>query len=141
VLFERVLYFYKDSKSTTPTGFVTLRLAAVLLDSKRLAKNECVFHIQTPLRTLVCRTRHRVALSEWVSVLGGAISQATAETRRSLLPRSRSSGSNAEAPASLRVLESIKSIITDITSFEAFLGHEPAVEACARLFLATPHAP
>ena len=69
VLFEGALFYYKDSKSTTPTGFITLRYASLVVDPKRLSRQEYVFHVVTPLRTICCKTKHPVALSEWISVL------------------------------------------------------------------------
>lgn len=69
VLFEGALFYYKDSKSTTPTGFIALRYASVQLDTKRIARDEYVFRVVTPSRTIVCRTKHSVALTEWITVL------------------------------------------------------------------------
>jgi hypothetical protein len=75
VLFEGALFYYADSKSTTPTGFITLRFASLVVDPRRLSKQEYVFHVVTPLRTICCKTKHAVALSEWISVLEHTLGQ------------------------------------------------------------------
>ena len=69
VLFEGALFYYKDSKSTTPTGFITLRYATITIDVSKMIRNDFVFHIITPLRTFACRTKHAVALAEWITAL------------------------------------------------------------------------
>jgi len=69
VLFEGCLFYYKDSKSTTPTGFITLRYASLVVNPRRLSRGEYVFHVSTPLRTMSVKTKHAVALSEWISAL------------------------------------------------------------------------
>ena len=69
VLFERALFYYKDSKSTTPTGFITLRYATITIDVSKMVRNDFVFHVITPLRTIACRTKHLVALAEWITAL------------------------------------------------------------------------
>jgi len=75
VLFEGALFYYKDSKSTTPTGFITLRYASLVVQPARLARKEYVFHVVTPCRTICCKTKHPVALSEWISVLEHTLSK------------------------------------------------------------------
>ena len=69
VLFEGALFYYKDSKSTTPTGFITLRYATLTIDVSAIFRSDFVFHVVTPLRTIACRTKHAVALAEWISAL------------------------------------------------------------------------
>ena len=69
VLFEGALFYYKDSKSTTPTGFITLRFATLTIDVSAIFRSDFVFHVVTPLRTIACRTKHAVALAEWISAL------------------------------------------------------------------------
>ena len=69
VLFEGALFYYKDSKSTTPTGFITLRYATITIDVSKMIRNDFVFHVITPLRTIACRTKHAVALAEWITAL------------------------------------------------------------------------
>jgi len=69
VLFEGALFYYKDSKSTTPTGFITLRYATLTIDVSAIFRADFVFHVVTPLRTIACRTKHAVALAEWISAL------------------------------------------------------------------------
>ena len=73
VLFEGALFYYKDSKSTTPTGFITLKYAAVTIVPSKLAQSDFLFHVITPLRTITCRTKHAVALTEWIVALAGAL--------------------------------------------------------------------
>mmetsp|Transcript_39970 Transcript_39970/g.64085 ORF Transcript_39970/g.64085 Transcript_39970/m.64085 type:complete len:919 (-) Transcript_39970:1078-3834(-) len=75
VLFEGALYYYQDSKSTTPAGFVTLRFASVELDQRSISQGKFVFHIVTPLRKVSCKARHPVALSEWVASLDNSIAK------------------------------------------------------------------
>ena len=69
VLFEGALFYYKDSKSTTPTGFITLRYATLTIDVSAIFRADFVFHVVTPLRTISVRTKHAVALAEWISAL------------------------------------------------------------------------
>ena len=73
VLFEGALFYYKDSKSTTPTGFITLRFATLTIDVSAIFRSDFVFHVVTPLRTIACRTKHAVALAEWISALEMAL--------------------------------------------------------------------
>ena len=48
---------------------MTLKHAAVQVDIHRLNRDEHVFSVVTPHCTVVCKTKHAVALSEWVAVL------------------------------------------------------------------------
>ena len=73
VLFEGALFYYKDSKSTTPTGFITLRYATLTIDVSAIFRADFVFHVVTPLRTIACRTKHAVALAEWISALDATL--------------------------------------------------------------------
>jgi len=73
VLFEGALFYYKDSKSTTPTGFMTLKFASISIDVNAMINNEFVFHVVTPLRTIACKTKHAVALTEWIAALENAL--------------------------------------------------------------------
>lgn len=117
VLFEGGLFYYKDSKSTTPTGFVTLKYASIQLDTRRLTRDEYVFRVVTPWRTVICRTKHAVALSEWISVLETTLYQQSAagsggkssrvkpsrslSDNNSMMPRQSSGGSvEPNSPAS-----------------------------------------
>lgn len=86
VLFEGALFYYKDSKSTTPTGFVTLKTAAIIIDANRIARGEFVFHVVTPIRSIVCKTKHAVALSEWVSCLENTLNASAKQKRKSSVP-------------------------------------------------------
>lgn len=122
VLFMGALFYYKDSKSTTPTGFVTLRYATVQIDQKALTKGEYVFLVRTPLRTVTCRTKHSVALSEWIACLENALS--THKPAPKAL-RHRSSSRR----KSLEVLENINRMLADISTFQALLQNTNAVES------------
>lgn len=113
VLFEGSLYHYKDSKSTTPTGFISLRRACIYLDTGRLAQGEFVFKLQTPLRTLVCRAKHAVALAEWASCLEKAISQ----FKTSLSHKER----RLSRRTSLMVLEDIDRLVGNVFTLKMLL--------------------
>jgi len=75
VLFEGTLFYYKDSKAKSPTGFITLKYASIHLDTKRLMTSKFVFQVRTPLRIVNCKCKHAVALSEWMAVLENAINE------------------------------------------------------------------
>jgi hypothetical protein len=112
VLFEGSLFYYKDSKSTTPTGFITLRYASVHLEPKRLAKGEYVFYVVTPLRTIVCKTKHAVALSEWISALENTLNQHMKKKKNSINNNNTMNRKN-----SLTVLQNINKLIADTSSW------------------------
>jgi hypothetical protein len=63
VLFEGVLFYNKDSKSVSPSGYIALKHASIFLSAEHLGQGEFVFKLVTPLRTVQCRTKHAVALS------------------------------------------------------------------------------
>ena len=88
VLFEGALFYYKDSKSTTPTGFITLRYATITIDVSKMVRNDFVFHVITPLRTIACRTKHAVALAEWITALEQTLAR---HVNQNTLARDRSS--------------------------------------------------
>lgn len=133
VLFEGTLYYYQDSKSTTPAGFITLRYATVQLDSQSLSEGSFVFHIKTPLRVVHCRARHSVALSEWVASLEAVIScekspvkekkKRSAEHRRRLLQNRRSSHD---------ILGDINKMLVNIDTLEALLKNRAATEVFSK---------
>lgn len=114
VLFDGLLFYYKDSKSTTPTGFMTLKYASVHLDTERLAKGEFVFQVRTPLRTIVCKTKHAVALSEWIACLETSLNS---HMKKKITRRS-----------SLSVLEDINKAMSKSSGFQAILTHPVGLE-------------
>jgi hypothetical protein len=119
VLFEGCLFYYKDSKSQTPSGYVSLKFASVYIDRSTLNADTFVFEVRTPLRAMVCMTKHAVALSEWAAVLettvrqltGGGVVRATGKEKAE---RSR---------ASQQLLEEINAIMTDISTLQQLLSH------------------
>mmetsp|Transcript_30710 Transcript_30710/g.42943 ORF Transcript_30710/g.42943 Transcript_30710/m.42943 type:complete len:828 (+) Transcript_30710:227-2710(+) len=130
VLFEGSLYYYQDSKSTTPNGFITLRYAEVQLDEKSLSQGDFVFHIITPLRRVSCKTRHSVALSEWVHSLEISIS------KNKLAPKERKRSSSSKANnidlltrrSSHDILANINQMLVDINTLEALCKNQAAME-------------
>jgi len=67
----------------------------------------------TPLRSIVCKTKHAVALSEWVAELQNAVNAHCKKTSRH---------------SSKQVLEMINRLTTDAASFEALLDYPPGME-------------
>lgn len=121
VLFEGCLYNYKDSKSTNPTGFISLRRASIFLDSEALSQGEFVFHVQTPLRTLVCKAKHAVALSEWALCLENAIRNIVAihGTREKRLVRK----------SSLQVLQAIDKLCANVCTLKMMIKSSVGLRA------------
>jgi len=130
VLFEGQLYYYQDSKSTTPAGFVTLKFACVELDQKSLAQGNFVFHIVTPLRTVSCKARHSVALSEWVASLETSINR---EKKASKEKKRQKSNQNTLARRSSHdILANINQLLVNINTVEALCKNQTAVETFTR---------
>jgi len=127
VLFENALYFYKDSKSTSPTGFVTLDAASLHLHVKKLGQGECVFRINTPLNTLMCRTKHPVALSEWVTVLESVITHVAVNDIKDEKWK-------LERRNSLEILENINNLLSNVSSLDLLVlnpsGYESFLDFC-----------
>lgn len=121
VLFEGALFYYKDSKSTTPTGFITLRYAAVEIQPARLARGEYVFNVVTPCRTVVCKTKHPVALSEWISALEQTAAQQAqkhqTQTQMNKQQQTKEQQQANDKKNSLAVLQNINKLIADVSSF------------------------
>lgn len=113
VLFEGCLYHYKDSKSTTPTGFISLRRAAITLDAFALSQEEFTFKVRTPLRTLVCRAKHAVALSEWASCLENAVN--------SFLPNQNKAATRLARKYSLIALKEIDNMVANVYTLRMLL--------------------
>mmetsp|Transcript_17022 Transcript_17022/g.23813 ORF Transcript_17022/g.23813 Transcript_17022/m.23813 type:complete len:758 (+) Transcript_17022:55-2328(+) len=126
VLFEGSLYYYQDSKSTTPNGFVTLRYATVELDQKSLAQGNFVFHIITPLRKVSCKARHSVALSEWVHSLEISISREKKSSKEK--KRSKSNVQLLSRRSSHDILANINQMLVDIHTLEALCKNQTAVD-------------
>ncbi|GAB5365232.1 hypothetical protein AAMO2058_001039600 [Amorphochlora amoebiformis] len=127
VLFEGALYYYQDSKSTTPAGFITLRFASVELDQQRLSQGKFVFHIRTPLRTVSCKARHSVALSEWVASLETSINQ----EKKSLKEKKRIKQSSMDIlsrRSSHDILANINQMLVNINTLEALCKNQTAME-------------
>jgi len=74
-IYPGVLLCYRDSRTHLPSETILLRHCSIELDLVSMARGEHTFILKTPLRTLVCRTRHAVALLEWTSRLGRASAQ------------------------------------------------------------------
>jgi len=130
VLFEGQLYYYQDSKSTTPAGFVTLKFASVELDQKSLAQGNFVFHIVTPLRTVSCKARHSVALSEWVASLETSINREKKATKEK--KRQKSSQHSLARRSSHDILANINQLLVNINTVEALCKNQTAVETFTR---------
>ena len=79
VLKSDTLYYFEHSKDLSPSGFVCLKFASIEIDQSCLFRNDYVFYISTPLRTLVLKAKHEVALSTWISALEKAMSEAGKE--------------------------------------------------------------
>lgn len=122
VLFEGALFYYKDSKSTTPTGFITLRFASVELDKEQLTKEDkgFIFHVKTPLRTVVCRAKHPVALSEWIASLQNALNQYKMDMKT---PKNK----KIRRKDSMEVLRDINQVMADVSSFRAIVNNSKTV--------------
>ena len=69
VLQDQVLYFYKDSRSFTPSGFIILKYCSLLLDEELIKNGQYGFIISSPLCSITCQSKHEVALAEWVNSL------------------------------------------------------------------------
>eukprot|EP00457_Paulinella_chromatophora_P004044 gb/GEZN01004054.1/.p1 GENE.gb/GEZN01004054.1/~~gb/GEZN01004054.1/.p1 ORF type:complete len:636 (-),score=86.76 gb/GEZN01004054.1/:80-1987(-) len=128
VLFDRNLFYYQDSKSTVPTGFVTLTYASLTLDPDGLNRGEFSFNVKTPLATVTCRTKHAVALSEWIACL-----QNTMTTQLQLKTKIRST--------SRKVLEDIHKLAIDHMTMENLLTKPLAVQQFQKFISHIGHAP
>mmetsp|Transcript_7988 Transcript_7988/g.12073 ORF Transcript_7988/g.12073 Transcript_7988/m.12073 type:complete len:765 (-) Transcript_7988:73-2367(-) len=127
VLFEGALYYYQDSKSTTPAGFITLRFATVELDQKSLAQGKFVFHIRTPLRKVSCKARHSVSLSEWVASLETSINLAKKGNKdKKKLAKSEIDVMNRKS--SYDILENINQLLVNIDTMDALCKNQAAME-------------
>jgi len=67
--------------------------------------------VRTPLRLVVCKTKHAVALSEWVACLESNL------TSQGGLNKKKTKS------ASKRVLDDINKLVTDLSSFSSLLCH------------------
>jgi len=70
-----------------------------------------VFVVKTPLRIVVCKTKHAVALSEWVACLESTLTQVGGV------------GKKKTKSVSKRVLDEINKLVIDLSSFSCLLSH------------------
>lgn len=75
VLYEGCFYYYESSKSNHPAGIIALKYATVELDVAQLADKIYSFKVVTPLRSVICKTKHEVALAEWVVAVENSLSK------------------------------------------------------------------
>lgn len=72
---DGIMYWFRDSKSSRPSGFAVLQYASVELDTKFILSGQWVINVCTPFRTLQLRAKHAVALAEWTTVIERIILQ------------------------------------------------------------------
>jgi len=128
VLFEGTLFYYKDSKSTAPTGILTLKYATVDLDPIGLTRGDFKFEVKTPLRTVVCRAKHAIALAEWIASLDGALNSHVKKykgPKRTSLDVLKDIDKMVLAVATFRVMATAP---TSLRAFKTFLGEQAAVQ-------------
>lgn len=85
VLYAGALFSYRDSRATSPTDVIALRHCSIEANLTSLARGEFSFVLRTPLRTLVCRAKHSVALVDWIARIA-AISSRLASAPPQYLP-------------------------------------------------------
>eukprot|EP00475_Leptophrys_vorax_P037230 TRINITY_DN6391_c1_g2_i1.p1 TRINITY_DN6391_c1_g2~~TRINITY_DN6391_c1_g2_i1.p1 ORF type:complete len:682 (+),score=168.21 TRINITY_DN6391_c1_g2_i1:45-2090(+) len=138
VLLEDVLYYFLHSKATLPTGFVSLKYAAVDIDRGSILRNEFVFTITTPIRTLTLMTKHSVALATWISAIETAVLRA-GQQRGSVAVSEIRSTRGIKRRDSNDILAEIEKLRSPIESLTMFLKNHSGIEVF-REFLRRSHS-
>jgi hypothetical protein len=128
VLFEGTLFYYKDSKSTAPTGILTLKYASVDVDPIGLTKGDFKFEVKTPLRTVVCRAKHAIALAEWIASLDGALNSHVKKFKGPKRTSMEVLKDIDEMILSVATFRTMATAPSSLRAFKSFLGEHAAVQ-------------